>query len=198
MKNTNSKKGISLIEMIIVMAIIGMIFAVGTNTYSNQRQIVQFNDSLTKVVSLFQTARVYASTSRSVMIGGELEVPSEGYGVYINKTNNEFILFANTSITGNNIDKYDASDIEEETYVLPSVTEFEEFLEDNKAAIFGDPQEIVIIFRPPLADAEIANNTTPTQTIETLYLQFLRNGAPEDAKKYIKFNKTAGFPEVEL
>jgi prepilin-type N-terminal cleavage/methylation domain-containing protein len=196
------KKGYTLGELIVVMAIVGIIAAIGLNTYGKQRELTRFNDSLSKTLSIIQTARTYASTSRSAYdTAGILNVPREGYGVYFNKTNKQVILFANvkagTDQEKNIYNSGSGNDTIEETYTLPDNVNLERFL-DGETPFPTDKNEAVIIFRPPLADVTITDNNALTLTsINTLRLQFSRVGA-ESVKKFIRINKTAGFPEIEL
>ena len=52
MKKSQSKKGFTMAELVLVIAIIGFLFAIGGNTYRNQRNKFQFNDSLTKTIDI--------------------------------------------------------------------------------------------------------------------------------------------------
>lgn len=218
MKMLRNIKGVTLAEMIIVMAIVGIIFAIGSNTYRGQREVVEFNNSLTEVIGMMKTARNYAITSRQVNddsqpAGQELYIPEEGYGIYFEQSStpgiSKVILFANTSTTSPDakVNQYDddstnPDDITEVEYILPDNTNFEGIYSDKGITSEGD--RAVIIFKPPLADTYIATNDAPAGStfsyseIDTLYLKFSRAGAPDDADKYIKINKTAGFPELEL
>ena len=193
-----NKKGFTLGELIIVMAIVGILATISLNMYGKQRDQVSFNDSLSKILSMIQTARTYASTSRSAYdTAGDLNVPREGYGVYIDKTGKKIILFANTKAgTDAEKNRYDeGNETIEETYTLPQKMIFNSFITDPTLATISSA---VIIFRPPLADVTITDNdvSSPKQ-INTLRIQFSRVGA-ETVYKYIKINKTAGFAEIEL
>ncbi|MBU0576989.1 prepilin-type N-terminal cleavage/methylation domain-containing protein [Patescibacteria group bacterium] len=188
------KGGFTLSELIIVISIIGVITAIASNTYRNQRVQVEFTDSLTTVVSMIKTARNYAVTSRMAYDGGELSVPPEGYGIYINSNTGEFILFANV---GSDPNAYDGSndDVIEEEYTLPNNTVFEDMLSDSCDGSSG-VDEVVIIFRPPLADASIIDGVG--DTMNTLYMRLSRAGSPAGVYKCIHMNRTAGFPEIDL
>jgi prepilin-type N-terminal cleavage/methylation domain-containing protein len=202
-KITNHKyrKGFTFGELVVVMAIIALVAAMGINTYGKQRELTKFNDALSKTLSMIQTARTYASTSMSAYdsTGTNLIVPPEGYGVYIDKAGKKITLFANvkagTEMEKNRYDEGAGGDTVEETYTLPDNMIFD--------AIITDPESLaenfaVIFFRPPLADVTITNNdATSLEQINTLSLQFSRVGT-ENIKKVIKINKTAGFPEIEL
>ena len=212
-----TKRGFTITEMILVVAVLGIVFGISTNIYRNQRARVQFNDSLVKMVALINTARNYAITSRSVYDVSKPEdqrtyIPPEGYGIYIERNatlgQSKMILFANTSVTGQNANKYDAADIVEENYAIPNVTDFESMLKNSTISVSNNycvtPASscAVVIFRPPLADTYISNNgdATTNNLINTLSMKFSYTGSPdiETAKKYIHINKIAGFPELEL
>lgn len=198
------RKGFTFGELVVVMAIIALVAAMGINTYGKQRELTKFNNALSKTLSMIQTARTYASTSMSAYdsTGTNLIVPPEGYGVYIDKAGKKITLFANVKVdTEAEKNQYNPSvvstgykgDTVEETYTLPDNMIFD--------AIITDPESLaenfaVIFFRPPLADVTITDNADNTG-INTLSLQFSRVGT-ENIKKVIKINKTAGFPEIEL
>ncbi len=174
--------------------IIGILTAIGSNTYRNQRNTFQFNDSLAKTLDIIKTARNHAVTSRAHWDGTTSTIPKEGYGVFIDKANKKMILFANTGVTGDNINKYDSSDGIEEEYIMTKDTEFK--------ALTGDGSDIphaVIFFRPPLADVTITDNSAPPDEIIDLTIELQRLGAPSTApNKIIRINKIAGFPEIQL
>ena len=194
------RKGFTFGELMVVMAIIALVAAMGINTYGKQRELTKFNDSLSKTLSMIQTARTYASTSRSAYdsTGTSLMVPPEGYGVYIDKAGKKITLFANviaeTEMEKNRFDEGAGGDTVEETYTLPDNVIFDEIITDPELTT----NFAVIFFRPPLADVTITDNNEITLgQINTLSLQFSRVGT-ESIKKVIKINKTAGFPEIEL
>lgn len=178
-------------------------FAIGGNTYRSQRNKFQFNDSLTQVLGIVKTARNHAIASRGHWNGATTEIPKEGYGVYIEryahpagggKFSGKLVLFANTSVAGDNINKYDSNEGFEEEYVMPNDTEF--------ISLTGDGAPIaqaVIFFRPPLADVTITDNTATPNEITDLTIELKRFGAPASSPgKIIRINKIAGFPEIEL
>ena len=67
MKNINRfPKGLTLIELLMVVIIIMIVMSIGANTYRDQRKHVMYNDAVLKVNNLIKTARSYAMTSRSV------------------------------------------------------------------------------------------------------------------------------------
>ncbi len=204
------KKGFTIAELVLVIAIIGILFAIASNTYSNQRQRYDFTNSQQQILSLISTARNYATTSRAAYFGGKMMIPPEGYGVYIEKNAaagaSKVILFANTG-TDNN--KYDATDVIEETYKIPVVTVFDSLLQPESSTNLS---RAVIIFRPPLADVFIGDNDTGDFTALSvgLYLAGTPKTAfpqpdgstitriPETAKRYISISKVAGFPELTI
>lgn len=188
-----NKKGFTIAELLIVVLIIGLITAFGINTYQVQREQFRFTESLTKVISLINTARNYAITSRAVYDPTKATpsfIPKEGYGIHMDKTTGELVLFANT---GTDFDIYDVGDLIEETYTLPDISNLDSItrvleLEPD----IGD--EAVIIFRPPLAETFLGDNISD-EPINELKFKFLRRG--DDFEKIIKINSIAGFPEVE-
>jgi type II secretory pathway pseudopilin PulG len=217
-KNIKNTKGITLAELVLVIGIIAVLTAIFAGTYRSQSESLKYTNSLNQVVSMIKTARNYAVTSRAAFVNNELVVPPEGYGLYIERSNDpgksKLVLFANVSAE-NPVEKADQFDFDdedafpddviEEEYYFPVDTIFEAILMGDKSTPIGD--RAVIIFRPPIADAFIANNDVPDQVdvatviepIDIIYFRFSRRGAPEDVPdKFIKLNKTAGFPEAEL
>jgi Tfp pilus assembly protein FimT len=180
-------------ELIVVMGILAILFTLSVNTYKNQRDQTSFNNSLIDILSVIKTARDYASTSKAA--GNTGQVPVDGYGVYIDKTNKKLILFANN---GSDANKYDTTDGLEEEYTIPNKTLFKN-LQSIKDGVSTNVtgNTAVIIFKPPLADTFIADQQDPQAILLELRMQFAREAAP-DAVKTIKINKIAGFPEIEL
>ena len=212
MKKPDKSGGYTLTEMMLVLGILGILFAIATNTYSSQRQKFEFEDSLSRVITLIKTARDYAVTSRPYYdkASDKSIVPPEGYGVYIDRASKQLILFANTapadidSLKTIKINTYDApGDVIEEQYTLPGTAVFEALINGVKQTTTPDNTvpKAVIIFRPPLADTFISNNgdpAVPANLIDTLTMKLFFAGSPnvETAKRYITINKTAGFPEL--
>jgi prepilin-type N-terminal cleavage/methylation domain-containing protein len=214
-------KGLTLMELLMVVFIILLVLSIGGNTYRDQRKHVVYNDSLAKITSMIKTARNYALTSRAAydecqLPGNEVYVPEYGYGVYIERDNtlgqSRAVLFANTQADGpQEPDQYDElvnpcdSDLPEEEFIIPQEVQFMS-LSINKGnpptPISGPfPDTAVIIFRPPSADVTLAVNnevSVPDVTyLNDLYMRFKRPDAPDDSSLYIHFNRIAGFPELE-
>lgn len=198
---SKNQRGFTLTEMLIVIGIIGVLFGISSNLYRTERDRFIFNDSLSRVLTLIQTARNYATTSRAAYnpADGTSVIPAEGYGVDIRRSatpgESTLTLFANTSAEGAEANRFGTGDLTEETYTIPTQTVFEGILPELKtAATIG---EAVILFRPPLADTFISNNGDTT--INTLYLRFSnRLTSATQKKRFISINRTAGFPELEL
>ncbi len=230
MKLNMKQKGYTIIELLIVMIIIAIVAMIATNTYQRQREVIRYNESVAKVVSMIKTARNYAISSRTVYDpdtfaddpltpqNESLYVPEEGYGIYIEQKEHpdqsKVVLFANTAVDDVEANQYDdGSDILEEDYILPSDTLLNPILcqkEPTEVELTESPcnaataQEVVILFRPPMANVYLADNTNPLiasgiTELNEFYLKFQRLGAPEDVPgKFIYINKVAGFPELEL
>ncbi len=200
LKKQTPLRAFTIAELVLVVAVIGVLFGIGTRTYRNERDRFVFNDSLSRILNLIKTARDYAITSRSAETPTGLVIPREGYGVHINRTSGQFTLFANLGPDVNRFEG-DAADPIEETYTLPSVTVLHSFLKDNKDTPL-DTGEALILFRPPFAETFISNNgaaEVEANLMDTLYLRLVNQGAPEGAPaSFIFINRVSGFPELEL
>ena len=232
-KNIGNKKGFTLSELVIVLAILGVLFTISGKTYSGERKRVQYNNAIMDVLTVVKEARNYSVTSRMAYDANRVDninttineslpenhrfIPKEGYGVYIEKIEHnesgtmvydgaEVKMFVNVedSSTPDNTNKYNnPDDLIEQEYDLgkkyitldgiysgydktTSPITFNGEVSDNKASI---------IFRPPLADSYISNNSG--SKIVTLYIVFSNPNAPAEAnKKIIKINTTSGFAEL--
>jgi type II secretory pathway pseudopilin PulG len=207
------------VELIVVIFIISVVASVGAGNYRAQRAVVNYNDSIVRILEMIKTARNYAVTSKSYYVDFPTPqniVPEEGYGVYIEQHDtpgqSKVILFANTDSSTDPIEEreqYEAGeDLILDEYTLPIDTDFIGLSTDNTTpsphtAIGGTSgdDEAVIIFRPPLAKTSLAVNDSPLSgnlvELDDLYLQFRRPDAPAAVpSKYIHINKISGFPEI--
>ncbi len=208
-------KGFTLVEILIVAGIVSLLTTFVFINFSQQRKYLQYNNTLTEILSLIKTARSYAISSRAVYDtsqapGNETYIPPNGYGVYIEQSANpgesSVILFANTNDTGVFENQYDDADIIEESITITGDSVFDTFELINLSPASSTPTTRgVIIFRPPLADTLIADNGEPDNiTVEptiydTLSTSFYRQGSTTTASgETISINSTSGFPEIEL
>lgn len=142
------KKGFTLAEMLIVTIIIGILMTIGTRTYYTERNRVEFNNALIRVMGMIKTARNQAAASTSFYIDAPFNksyIPVDGYGIFIdlNPAAGEphFILFANidpSSPSGadNLPNQYDftaqaQADQIIESYRLPKQVDFHAFFFDE-------------------------------------------------------------------
>lgn len=213
-KIVNSRRaGFTIAELVLVIAIIGILTVIGSNTYRNQRNQFQFNDSLTQVISVINTARNYAIATRGYYNGTDTIIPKEGYGVFIDQDNKKLVLFANIDTTNAGINQYNSNEGVVDTgfekeYFLPQDTIFVSLTgtDSNGTNLTMTNNQAVIIFRPPLADTFIAVNpdALPASVdnivkITDLRIELQRLGAPAGTpNKVISINKIAGFPEIKL
>lgn len=80
----NSRSGFTIAEMIIVIAIMAILTAIGGLTYSKERDRFEFNNALIKTLQLIKTARTDAVTSTPIYDEATKKnvIPVDGYGVY--------------------------------------------------------------------------------------------------------------------
>lgn len=222
-QNKHFPKGLTLMELLVVVVIISLVMAIGGNTYRNQQKQVVYNDSVFKVLEMIKTARNYAVTSRSVfdpcepLPEDQVYVPEEGYGVYFQRRDlpeqSRVVLFANIQAEDEGeANRYDetadctTSDLIEEEFPIPFDAELTGLSVDGTPTHTpiggGTNDEVAIVFRPPLAEASITvNDIAPPGALTfltDLYIQFRRpESPPSTPSQYIYFNRIAGFPEIQ-
>jgi len=100
LKIKNSAGGFTLSELLIVIAILGILFTLAGKTYTTERKRVQYNNALADVLTVIKEARNYSVTSRMAydanrqnnsytanidesLLENHRFIPKEGYGVYV-------------------------------------------------------------------------------------------------------------------
>ena len=199
-----NKKGFTISELIIVIGIITLLFGISFRTYYNQRDSLEYQNNITKILSLVNQARTDASTSKAVYIGSQNIIPKEGFGIYIERnttTPSKVILFANVSAADTNAaTSFDSGDIIEEQMELANNTIFKNIVITNPDPADFIPTRAVILFKPPLAETyiKVFDTKSPTPTIQEptdLTLIFSRAGKL-DLEDKLNLNKAAGFMEL--
>jgi prepilin-type N-terminal cleavage/methylation domain-containing protein len=218
--------GFTIAEMLIVTIIIAILMSIGGRIYYDERDKFIYNNALSKVMGIVNTARNLATTSTGVAVGNTYTVPPSGYGVYINLTPDanepNFTLFA--SLGGSSADlntTFDKGTIKPpdtmadkiiETYRLPDQLHLQ-FLKINDGAGLQDQpttwkltgttpelliKEGLIMFRPPLADTYLSAGTSHPD-LEDLVMRFYNPNEVKASKKkcqYISINRIRTFPDL--
>lgn len=169
---------------------------IGGRTYYIERDRIEYNSYLTKILGIINTARDSAISSRGVPVKGKYVVPPSGYGVYINinpqDNDPNFTLFAslgdedkNPSTLNKKFDKgipnpdnlQEIPDLILQKFRLPPKMYFQ-FFKFNTGTGFeekwnGSPPELtateaVIFFRPPLADMYIGGGNPAPDAYQEL------------------------------
>lgn len=208
------KNGFTIPELLIVMVIMGLLLGIGIPNFKAQRDQLDFNQSVSRILEIIKAARNYALTSRPAIItnpngtvatnpDGSIKkgTPREGYGVYFKKTLGTpltLTLFANMEVdpvTGDekNEEIYDTGDTIEETYTLPTLALLESLKGDTL-----DTTELLILFKPPLGEASMNNNLATSIANSQKYNNFsLQIKSPTETQVLITMNAVSGFPEVK-
>lgn len=162
----------TLIEMLIVIALIVIIASISLGAFRSARDQANFKKAVNDTVSLIEKARNMALNSEQVEVDGVNEVVSGGYGIAVEGTDS-VVLFAETSVDG----EYTAADllIDEVTFATGVTV----MTEDRAAAIYT----------PPLADLEITGTSTTDFTITITSDATGKN-------QTVSLNKISRVPEV--
>jgi len=220
-----NKRGFTLAEMLIVLILIGVLTAFGGRQYYAERDRFIYNNTLTKILQIVNTARNSAITSRSISVLGVNTVPPNGFGVYINLQPGagepHFTLFASLGDhDGNaatlNTDYKINIDQTLDSFRLPDKFHFQFFefkpggatAEDWAPKWTGLPgnieykaTEAIIIFRPPLAETYLAGGLPGDyDSLEDIGMRFFNPDAPEGTAKrcqYITINRIQTFPSID-
>jgi len=211
-----NKKGFTIAEMILVTIVIGILMGIGGRTYYIERDRIEYNSYLTKILGIINTARTSAIASRGVPASGKYVVPPSGYGVYINinpqNNNPNFTLFASLgdedsdpSTLNKKFDKGVATapdtipDLILEKFRLPPKMYFQFFkfntgtgLQEkwNESPPKLTATEAIIFFRPPLADMYIGGWVTDPeeyQELEELSMRFYNPSEVETSPKRCQY-----------
>lgn len=219
-----SHSGFTIAEMLIVTIVMGILFGIASRTYFDERNRFLVNEAFNQMVGMINTARNAATSGQTIFSPDDNMnlVPPSGYGIYIdlNPADGEphFTLFASIGDDDNQPDTFNNAfdklipathkDIVLETYRLPAQLNFqflsfdtgsgyqEKWYLQNQAAV-QDATEAVIFFRPPLAEAFIANNASTPLALEQLKMRFFNPLLPENSNHrcpVVEFNRLRGFP----
>lgn len=155
LKIFKKQKGFTVIELVVVMAIVGILSAVIGLSYNAHNKYNSVHLSAIRVLDIFREAQNKTVVSERLEVDGEMSVPKGGWGVYFEENSNKITLFA---------------DIDDNTLFDPGVDKdivvSEIYLSDVKiesilASIEGTSvlvDDIAMFFIPPEGKIKITNN----------------------------------------
>ncbi len=152
MSRFSSQRGFTLVEMIVVIAILAMLSALVVANFRNSEKINAVRLGAEQFVGALREAQNDALAQKRV--GDPSKVPAGGFGVYVNKAalsgDITFTLFAdNGSVLG----EYDAADrILRQPETLPRYSKFARIRVGDTTV-----DELSVIFKPPQGEVIFGN-----------------------------------------
>ena len=125
MKIKNKNKGFTIVELMVVVAIISVLATVGIINYNKSRDKRELAMSAEQLAAVIRDARTISQTGEmfEMVSGVGLSRPKKGVGVYIMSIN-EYILFANQADLSTSWRYETGSDYSIRSYELPSRVQF--------------------------------------------------------------------------
>jgi len=154
-----NSKGFTVIEMLAVLAIMGVLLAMSLTAYQNSRGQLALQRSANEIAQSIRRASEMAMSAKE--IGGM--IPTGGYGIYFDKNANpqQIIIFADCGTVPNHL--YDASGLTCGTFD-EKVEEIN--LEKNikiQSIFYASSLNVVnIVFQAPSPKVFINNDSPPT------------------------------------
>ncbi|MBN2884694.1 prepilin-type N-terminal cleavage/methylation domain-containing protein [Patescibacteria group bacterium] len=143
MKNTDNKKGFSLIELVISVSIISLLATIFLANYHN---INQRTDLAMTAQTLVSDIRFAQSNALGLIKYGE-EIPGGGWGIFIsaNPEDRQYIIFADTDSNREVSFNEDELSFGARTVVLPEKISIDEIYLDSGTVV----SDVNIVFLPP-------------------------------------------------
>ncbi len=94
-----SETGYSLVELLTVIAVIGIMTAIAASSYSESKRSAALEKAARELVSDLRRAQNMAMNTAVFDNGGTLVVPAGGYGIHLAPSSATYTLFADTFTT---------------------------------------------------------------------------------------------------
>ncbi len=124
---SSKNKAFTLVELLMVIAITGLLVTFGVPVYNQTQRRAEFNNVVSNLVSMINQARNRAFAGEQVFdLGQNIEVaPAGGYGLEVDSSSERVVLFADLT-DNSSFDK----DVIVEELMFPGGTEIKEIKED--------------------------------------------------------------------
>ena len=190
-------KGFTLVELMIVIAIVGIISVMAVPSYYGSIKRAKYEEKVSEVVTLIKDARNTSIIGKFTGGVGSYETPKGGYGVYIDKVSGTLISFQDEDedqIYTN------GSDTLLQTIILPDEISIQTITGSiatgytNTNLTNNDINKAVILFKPPQGET-VLNENDKTKDIVDLNITLQRYD--NNKSKRLKINKISGFITTE-
>jgi prepilin-type N-terminal cleavage/methylation domain-containing protein len=159
-KITNSTKGFTLIEMVVVIAIISFLFAIGIGALAGTRDQAKVSAAAEEILSALRDAQ-----NRSVAVQkGDLGDSTKVWGVKVDNTTNQVSLFYLFLADANNITNGLGGSIVKTLPIDPSV-DVTTYFNDGNTGDVADTNLRYMMFTTPFGTAVTAENSCTTSNV---------------------------------
>lgn len=205
MENPRSTKAFTLVEIIIVLAILGFMGVISLTMYMNSTGTFTFFSNYNSIYSTIRAAR-----SMAINNADHAGMTTERYGIYFDKdytTEKEMTvrLFADTGITPYVYDELNEKEIENDLIVQSknfsfSLSDYDLVFRDSAGDSILDT--VMVFYEKGSGDVSIFKwNSTNLEfelipKVDSKYISIeLSQSAEKLLKKYIILNQVSGLPE---